>query len=128
MATTRAGGRYVLPANADLSAKQYYIVKRVAGGKVDLCTAGGDNSLGVLQNTPVANDSAEVLGRHSSETGKVIAGASITRGDKLTSNASGKAVATTTEDDHVFGIAESDAANNDIIEYTPVFEVVPPAS
>lgn len=50
------------PANADLSAKQYYAVKLVSGGKVDVCSAVTDVPIGILQNNPNAADKvAEVM-------------------------------------------------------------------
>ncbi len=129
MSTTRKGGRYVLPAGADLSAKQYHIVK-VTSGEVVLSSAGSDKHLGTLANAPVENDLAEVVGRHAGETAKVKAAGVINFGDKITSDASGLAVTTTTEDDEVVGIARNTTASaaNDVIEYEPTQGVVPPAS
>lgn len=123
MATTRGSGRFVLPASADLSSNQYYVVVE-SSGEVALASAATDNILGVLQNAPVAGDNAEVLGRHANETGKVIAGGTIAVGDKLTTNGDGKAVTTTTANDQVFGIARKAAVANDIVEYEPTRQLV----
>lgn len=49
----------VLPANADLSAKQYYGVKVVSGG-IDVVSAAGGVAVGILQNKPVSGEAAEV--------------------------------------------------------------------
>lgn len=76
-------------ANADLSAKQYYFVELVAGGKVDVANATTDLAVGVLQDTPAAsgrNCSVAVLG-----TTKVVAGAAISEGAKVAPTAAGKA-------------------------------------
>lgn len=127
MSTTQDGGHITKAAGADLSAKQYFVVK-LSSNTVVLSSAGSDNHLGVLQNNPVSGDTADVLGRHAGNTGKVIAGGSISAGNALTSDADGKAVATTTEDDHVFGYALSAADAGDIFEYRPSDNVVPPAS
>lgn len=131
MATTRKGGRVVYTAGADLSAKQYYIVKRHStAGQCVLSSAGSDNHLGVLQNAPVSGDVADIVSRNSQDTGKVIAGGTLTPGAALTSDGNGKAVATTTEDDQVFGYYMGDAncASGDIVEFRPSDNVIPPAS
>ena len=131
MATTRNGGRLVYTAGADLSAKQYHIVKRHStAGECVLSSAGSDNHLGVLQNAPADNDVAEILGRGAADTGKVKAGGTLTPGAALTANADGEAVVTTTEDDQVIGyyLGDANAAENDIVEFRPSDNVIPPAS
>jgi len=47
-------------AGADLSAKQFYFVKLSADNTVVVCAAATDKPIGVLQNTPVAGDAAEI--------------------------------------------------------------------
>lgn len=47
-------------AGADLSAKQYHFVKLSADNTVIVCAAATDLPCGVLQNTPVSGDAAEV--------------------------------------------------------------------
>jgi len=131
MATTRNDGRLVLTAGADLSAKQYYIVKRHStAGQVVLSAAGSDNHLGALQNAPVSGDVAEIVTRNYGGTAKVIAGGTLTPGCALTSDGNGKAVATTTEDDQVLGYytGDANAASGDIVEFRPSDNVIPPAS
>lgn len=123
MATTQPGGRITKAAGADLSTKQYFIVKLVANAVV-LSSAATNQHLGTLENNPVSGDTAVVLGRHSSDTGKVILGGTVAAGDKLTSDANGKAVATTTANDVVMGIAQNAGVLNDIVEYTPVYDTV----
>lgn len=123
MSVTQDGGRITLAAGADLSAKQYYIVKDSSGTAV-LASAATDKILGVIENAPVSGDTAVVVTRNKSGTFKVKAGGVIAVGDKLTSDSAGKAVATTTGGDQVFGIARKVAADGDITEYLPVFEVV----
>lgn len=49
-----------LKAGADLRTHQYKAVKIVADGDVELATEGTDAVLGVLQNTPNTNETAEV--------------------------------------------------------------------
>ena len=127
MATTRDGGRVVYKAGADLSAKQYYIVKRgTTAGECVLSDSGADVHLGVLQNAPESGDTADILGRHASDTGKVVAGGVLTPGAALTADANGKAVVTTTEDDQVIGYyaGNANAAAGDIVEFTPSDNVI----
>jgi len=101
-------------AEADLSAKQYYIMVLGTGAnQVNAASAQGAASIGVLQNDPQAGEAAMVrfLG-----TTKVVAGAAITKGARITTGATGKAEAAATGD-YVIGRAlEAAAADGDIIE------------
>lgn len=114
-------------ANVDLSAKQFFIVKAVAGGKVGLAAAG-EQSYGILQDKPASGKAGSVRVYGVS---KVVAGAAIAEGDPITSDANGKAksavkASTNTSDagaiadplvgSHVLGIAlEAAAADLDVI-------------
>lgn len=77
-------------AGADLSAKQFYCVKQVAGtdNSVVVGSVLGERILGVLQNKPTSNKAAEicVLG-----VTKLLAGETMTAGMLWGSDASGKA-------------------------------------
>ena len=99
----------------DLSTKQYYIVKvdTSADVSVVLAAAGTDPIVGVLQNKPKAGIAAVV--RWGGST-KVIAGGTITRGDRVTSDSNGKAITTTTNKDVQLGIALQSAVSGDIFE------------
>jgi hypothetical protein len=76
-------------ANADLSAAQFKLVKLVAGGKVDLCTAVTDRPIGVLQNKPKAADVAQVMVVGES---KLWAGGTVAVGDVLGTDTSSRGV------------------------------------
>jgi hypothetical protein len=107
---------FTLPCGATtLIAKQYYIVKQHTDGTVILAAAATDKIIGVLRNKPAVGQGALVqfLG-----TAKVIAGGTITVGAWVTSDSSGKAVATTTDKDVVIGkyIGTASAVSGDIIE------------
>lgn len=129
MATTQPGGHINRPAGADLSTKQYHIVKLNTDGEFVLSAAGSDAHVGVLQNKPVENQTADVMGHHSPDTGKVKLGGNVTtRMSRLTSNGSGQAVVTTTEDDNIIGYALQLGDTGDVIEYMPAADVIPPAS
>lgn len=104
-----------LASTNDLSTKQFYIVKADTANdhSVVLAAAGTDPIVGVLQNKPKAASAALVrfIG-----TTKVIAGGTITRGDRVTSDANGKAVTTTTNKDVQLGVALVSAVSGDILE------------
>ncbi len=76
-----------LPAGADLSGNQYYIVGINASGQAVLAGAGA-MAVGVVQNKPKLGESAQV--RILGES-KVVAGAAITRGQLVAADAAGKA-------------------------------------
>lgn len=48
-------------AAADLSAKQYRVMKMATGGKVDVFSGATDVPVGILQNKPTAGQTAEVM-------------------------------------------------------------------
>lgn len=103
------------PANADLSAKQFYAVQLTTTEKVDLSDATVRN-IGILQNKPLAGEGAEVciigIARAIVDGN---AGA-IACMDALAPNASGILVKTTTDNDEVVAIAlQASTAANDII-------------
>lgn len=78
-----------LLANADYSVTgQFCFVKATSAGGVSVCGAG-DQSIGVLQNTPLSAEAADVMAEGVS---KVIYGATVAVGDALMSDASGHAV------------------------------------
>lgn len=91
----------VIPANSDLSAKQFYAVNVIpatgsnqgtAGAGVGSPSASGDAILGVLQNNPLLGEAAEVMVHGVS---KAVIQGSVTVGQLLMSVPGGKlAVAT----------------------------------
>ena len=99
----------------DLSAKQYYIVAVDTSNdnSVILGAASTNPIIGVLQNKPKAGAAALVRWAGSS---KVVAGGTITRGDRVTTDSTGKAITTTTNKDVVLGIALSSAVVGDVVE------------
>lgn len=101
-----------LAAGADLSTKQYYIVKQSAQTYV-LSSAATDKHCGVLQNKPASGETCLVYNR-----GKVpvISVGVLAVGDWVTADAAGKAVATTSAADVIIGRALKIAAAGDITE------------
>jgi hypothetical protein len=101
MAFDISGVDITLEAGADLSAKQYFLVAIASDGQID--PAGdGANVDGVLQNDP--DDAGKAATVRISGVSKVVCGAAITKGDKVASDAAGKAV-TAASSDRVIGRA-----------------------
>ncbi len=109
-------------SGANLNGKKNFIVKLDSGtNKVVLNASATTISLGVIENDPKnAKDSVSVRLMNANGTGKVIAGGSIAKGAYLTSDSAGKAVATTTSGNFVFGIALRAADAGDIVEFMPI--------
>lgn len=116
-------GRYIdRKAGADLSGKQYRVVKQQSDRTVVLATAASDNLFGVLTNAPVAGDTADVCGINAVGTFKVVLGGTVAFGAKLTTDANGAGVTATTGN-NVFGIAQEAGVTGQVIEYLCVKEV-----
>lgn len=75
-------------ASADLSAKQFYIVKMSGDNTVTVCAAVTDVPIGVLQNTPASGEQAVV---RVAGISKVSADATLAAGDIIGSSADGQA-------------------------------------
>lgn len=99
-------------ASADLSTKQFFFVNEGATG-IALNTTSGGIVHGVLQNKPSAAGRSANVAVYG--VTKVVAGAAITKGANVMSDAAGKAI-TATATDYLRGIAlEAAAADGDII-------------
>lgn len=93
MAYEQANQFIDVPAGSDLSAKEFYFVNVNSSGQLAL-SAAGVRAIGVLYSTP--NAQGEVGRVACCGVVKVIAGATITAGDDIASDANGKAGAVTT--------------------------------
>lgn len=106
-----------LIANADLSAKQYYIVMSTGQNTAALCTGssgGASRPVGVLQNDPPSGAAATV--RFYGYT-KVSAGSTIAAGEQITSTTGGQAMTAVTTGALVIGRANTNStASGQIIE------------
>ena len=108
-------------AGADLSTKQFFLVKRHSTeGQVVIVAATTDIPKGILQNAPAAAGRAAevmVLGLSKAE---VEATTDIAIGDKLGPHTDGRLIKKTANNDIVCGIAEQAAttATGDIITVT----------
>lgn len=107
-------------AGSDLSTKQYYIVKQATDRTVGLASAATDELFGVVHLPAASGGEVSVLGRNADGTFKVIAGGTVTAQAYLTSDSSGRAVATTNAGDQLIGIAQEAGVVGQIIEYLPL--------
>jgi hypothetical protein len=115
MATENIGFMASREAGEAMTDKQHYIVQLDATGKIEVAEGATDLIVGVLQNYPGAGEQAVYAYGGSA---KVKAGGTIAIGAWVTSDANGKAVATTTDGDIVIGryIGTAAAAYGDLIE------------
>lgn len=99
-------------AAADLSTKQFFIVKMTATG-VNLA-GNGEQALGVLQNKPDALGKAATVASVGS-TSKVVAAVALAVGADVSSDAAGKAAASASGE-YILGKAlTASAADGDLI-------------
>ena len=92
-----------LVAGADLSAKQYFLMRLASTAKTVLVAGAATAALiGVLQNDPKSGEAASVV---CAGLTKSIAGGAISPGDLVTANSTGQCVATTTANNKVAGKA-----------------------
>lgn len=97
-------------ANADLSAKQHFLMKMSAEDTVDVAGAGG-KVIGILLNAPAAaGRGAAVL---TDGQGMVVAGGTIAVDDYIKADSAGKGVAATSAGNEVCGRALSAAASGE---------------
>lgn len=111
MAHETALQRFSAPAGADLSALQYTFVTVNSSGAV-VGAAANSLAVGVLQNTPVAGEAANVA--FGGET-KIKLGATLAPGAVVEVGATtGKAAAATGTGSYVMGIVTLGGADNEI--------------
>lgn len=115
MATEQKLDIVSLPADADLSAKQYYIVKLSnSSGTARVALAGvDDRPIGVLQGKPAAAGRAADVA--VSGITKVVLGGSVTAGDALTPDSNGKAITNGSSDAYTIGVALVSGSSGDTI-------------
>lgn len=111
MSTNQQGIDISISAGADLSAKQFHVVKVNSSAAAVAAGASDTTQVGILQNKPTSGQvgSVRVAG-----VSKAAAGGSITAGAAVTSDANGKVVAATTGK-QIIGFALAGAASGDIV-------------
>lgn len=115
MAWENLEGIYSLPAAVDLSANQYQAVVANASGQFALCGLGAIPD-GILHNLPKAGEQARAVTLHGVVV-KMKAGAAISLGGFISSDATGRAVTSVTTGHARFGKAlRAAGAAGDIIE------------
>jgi hypothetical protein len=92
-----------VPANADLSSYQYYLVKINTSGKLAVCSTRGERAHGVLLDDPAAADRAGLLGYGGIRP--VECGGTFEEGDPITTDANGKAIKADRAGDVICGTA-----------------------
>ncbi|SRR5581483_105486 len=113
MSTENIGHVASREAGEAMTDKQNYIVQLDAAGKIEVGEGATDLLCGVLQNTP---DVGQMATYAFSGIAKVKFGGTVTPGAWVTSDTSGKAIATTTDKNVVIGryIGTSNAVDGDI--------------
>lgn len=99
-------------ADADLSAKQYHAVKFDTTDGDVVVAGAGDVSLGILQNTPLHGELADIAVAGGS---KAECGASVTQGQYLKPEAGGQLIPVASNNDHYIARALEDGDDGDII-------------
>ncbi len=110
MAVMQSRDTRTFVAGEDLSSAQFKFVTLESDGQIDLADAAGERALGVLLNKPTSGAAATVA-----MTGKVMveAGAAVTAGAEIQTDANGDAIAAATGD-VVMGYALEDAVDGQI--------------
>lgn len=94
MSTDNKNFSISLPANVDLSAKQYTVVELNTSGKLIAATAITNIPVGILQNKPDAADKpGHIVPVGAGGVSKIVLGATLTPGVLVGISAAGKAVA-----------------------------------
>lgn len=107
-----------MQAGGDLRTKQYHILRQSAAGVTNLASRTTANqtavvdAIGVLQNKPNSGQAASVAITGES---KVVAGAAITQGVNVTTNASGRAIVAASGDWTIGQAAEAAGADGEVI-------------
>jgi len=98
---------------ADLSSNQFYAAKLNASEQIALGAVQGEKVIGILQNTPTANEHGSVMCLGLS---KVKLGGAVTVMDPLCTDANGKLVKADENDEFVIAIALQTGVANDLIQ------------
>ena len=110
MATKNLISSVSLVAAADLTAKQFYVVKIDSAGKAALAGASDTTQVGILQDkTPNGTAATVATGGIS----KAVLGGTVASGAEVTSDANGKIIAATTGK-YIIGICTAGGAANEI--------------
>lgn len=116
------GETYPMAAGADLSAKQYHVVRQSAANTVDVASLATDSAIcGVLDNKPTAAGNEATV--RDQGLAKIVAGGAITQGVHLTTQSAGRAIAVASGGVAIGRALEAAGADGEVIAvrlYTPV--------
>lgn len=122
MATEQTGLNISYQANADLSAKQYFLVKRhTVADQCALVAGTTDIPIGILQNKPAASGRAAEIMTVGRSKAAADGTSAIAIGDKLGPDANGRLVKKTTDHDVVCAMAEEALASGTSIITVTLF-------
>lgn len=113
-------GTNTVEAAADLSAIQYHIMRLSAVNKCNMSSNAADSDMcGILQNKPQSGEPATI---QYFGPGRAVAGATVTAGDHITCDGSGRAITVTSGSMSLGQALETGASGNtiDIVQYYPV--------
>jgi hypothetical protein len=110
MSTENIGMTRSAVAGESMTDKQHYIVQLDAAGKIEVAEGATDLIVGVLQNAPASGEQAVYA---FTGIAKVKLGGTVGIGAWVTSDGSGKAIATTTDKHSVLGRYVGTAAGAD---------------
>ena len=107
-----------VPANSDLNSHQFKFMKYTSG-KLTVCTAAGERTVGLLSNDPNTDEGSLVV---KGGIAKCLLGGSVTQGDLMTTDADGKGITVADRGDYIACEALETGVTGDIIPVyvTPV--------
>lgn len=105
-------------AAADLSAKQYLFMKITADQTVNVCGVLGEKAVGVLLNKPTLGQAAEVALLDGGGKLPITLNATLTAGQRIETDATGKAILATTSITCLGELAEGGVAG-DVVAFIP---------
>lgn len=111
MATNAVGMDISLVAGADLSAKQFYVVKANSSGQAALANATDTTQIGIVQDKPLSGNAGKI---RVSGVSKAAAGGTVAAGAAVTSDANGKIVAAASGK-QIIGFALTGGVSGDVI-------------
>lgn len=114
MAVMYGGDCITIPADGDNSAGQFTLTTVDSNGRADIAAANSETIVGIQQNKPGAIDRGTTV--QTNGVSKLKIGGTVAVGDRLTADASGFGVATTTAGHKVGAIALTAGVSGDYID------------
>mgnify|MGYP001579847087 CR=1 FL=1 len=102
------------PTNSNLSALQYTSVKLDTSEEV-VAAVSGSKSIGILQDAPNGTSTEKTATVRVAGLSKLKLGGTVAMGEYLKSDAAGKGIAVTADNDEIMAMALTSGDNNDLI-------------